>query len=170
MEVSRYRPRSVRASLLATLCCAALVVALGGWGWIGCAQAATAAGIAAFLEWLFRPRRLLEQLVEGEPLPIGAVDVSDYDKPIFAEVEALLVGVGVTTAGMALLFHVDPAAMLWIFAGTAAGSVPGALRDNRTLKRWESFNGRVFVERRGGFRRKFKLFVEDPAVAPLDAS
>ena len=149
MEVSRYRARSVRASLLATLCCASLVVALGGWGWIGCAQAATAAGIAAFLEWLFRPRRLLEQLVEGEPLPIGA---------------------GVTTAGMALLFHVDPAAMLWIFAGTAAGSVPGALRDNRTLKRWESFNGRVFVERRGGFRRKFKLFVEDPAVAPLDAS
>ena len=169
MEVSRYRPlSSAQAGLLAGLCFAALAVAVGGWGWIGCAEAATATGMAAFLDWLFRPRRVLEELANAEPLPIGAVDASDYERPGVAEFEAVLLGSGVTTAGAVLLFHVDPAAILWSFAGLATGSALRALKNNRMVARWEAFNGRVFVERRRGVRKP-RLYVEDPAVAPLDA-
>jgi hypothetical protein len=38
------------------------------------------------------------------------------------------------------------------------------------IRRWEAENGPVYTERRSGVKRKARLYVEDPAVAPLDAS
>jgi hypothetical protein len=170
VEVSRYRLLSVAwTSLLAILCCVAFAAALGDWGWRRFAEFGTGLGIAFLVDWLFRWRGVLKKLADAQPLPIGAVDVSDSDREILTLYVSLLVGFVGAGVLMALLFHDDTARTLWLVAGVVAGYAVAAVRDSRMLARWEASNGRVFVARKRGAGRKQSLYIEDPAAAPFDA-
>jgi hypothetical protein len=57
-----------------------------------------------------------------------------------------------------------------LLAGAATGLAVGSMRDSRMLARWEARNGRLFVEGKSCVIRRRRLYVEDPAVAPLDAT
>jgi positive regulator of sigma E activity len=171
VEVSRYRPLTLGwAGLLVAGVCVALAAIVGNWDWIRFAlECGTGAGVAVVID-RFTPRTsLFKKLDEVEPLPVGALDVSDSERDVLVVAVSLLATYLATTAVAVLLFRENAAAILAIMAGVAAGFTVRAARDSRMLERWEADNGRLFAERRWGVKRKSHLYVEDPAVAPLDA-
>jgi hypothetical protein len=171
VEVSRYRPGPLAwAWVLAALLLVGVAAAFEGSSWLrGFGTSAITAGVVGVID-RFRPRRsLLKRLADAEPLPVGALDVSDSQRDVFLfgrYIFTVLVG---TTAGLALLFG-DGAAAIQLGAGAAAGLAVGAAMDSRMIRRWEAENGRLYAERGSDAPRKGLLYVEDPAVAPLDAS
>jgi len=172
MEVSRYRPLSlVYANLLAGLLCLAVALALDRPRWgrvvIACAIGGSVAGL---VDRSFPRTRLFTKLEETQPLPLGAVDVSDPKDDILFFGAVLFASPLAVAAVAALLFHDSFTAGLGLLAGVPIGAALGSLRDGRIIKRWEARNGRLFLDGRHGFNRKRGLYVEDPAAVALDAS
>ena len=96
---------------------------------------------------------------------LRAADYAALTKPRLS----LLVLVA-TAAVQALLFRDGAATVIAAGAGVAAGLAIGAARDSRIIRRWEAENGRLYTGRQSDVERKRRLYVEDPAAAPLDAS
>jgi hypothetical protein len=172
VEVSRYRPGPLAwAWVLAALLLVGVAAAFDGSSWLrGFGTSAITAAVVGVVD-RFRPRRsLVKRLADAEPLPVGALDVSDSQRDVFLfgrYIFTVLVG---TTAGLALIFGDSAAAAIELGAGAAAGLAVGAAMDSRIIRRWEAENGRLYVERGSDAPRKGLLYVEDPATAPLDAS
>jgi hypothetical protein len=168
VEVSRYRPLSlVYGNLLAGLLCLAVALALDSsrWGRVVFA-CAIGLGVAGLVDRFVPRTRLFTTLEETQPLPLGAVDVSDPKDDILFFGAVMFA----SPLGVALLFHDGFTTGLGLLAGMPVGAALGSLRDSRVIKRWEAGNGRLFVEGRRGFKQKRSLYVEDPAAAALDAS
>jgi hypothetical protein len=161
----------VHGNLLAGFFCLAIALALDSSRWgrvvIACV---IGSGVAGLIDRFFRRTRLFTTLEETQPLPLGAVDVSDPKDDILffgAVMFASLLGVAAVAA---LLFHDSFTAGLGLLAGVPIGAALESLRDSRIIKRWEAGNGRLFTEGRRGFNRKRGLYAEDPAAAAIDAS
>jgi hypothetical protein len=174
VEVSRYRPSLLAwACVLATLLLVAVAAAIDSSSWLrGVGESAIAVGIPCVTA-LFVSRKLREslreKLADAQPLPLGAVDVSDSERDVFLFGAYLFAVFGGLTAILALLFHEGAATEVAVVAGALAGTAVGAVNDSRTIRRWEAGHGRIYTEGRSGIRRK-GLYVEDPAWVPLDAS
>jgi hypothetical protein len=172
VEVSRYRPGSPAwAWVLVTLLLVAVVAAFESSSWLrGIGASAITAGVVCVGD-RFMPRRWLrKRLADAQPLPVGAVDVSDYQRDVFLFGRYLFAMLVAQAAAQALLLRAGAATGIEVGAGVAAGLAIGAARDSRMIRRWEAENGRLFTERQSGVKRKGRLYVEDPAAAPLDAS
>lgn len=174
MEVSRYRPSLLAwACVLATLFFVAVAAVIDSSNWVpGVGEAAFEAGIACVTAaYLSRQLResVREKLADAQPLPLGAVDVSDSGRDVFL-FGACLFALFAGETAVLLLLHRDAATAGAIVAGASAGIAAGAVFDSRTIRRWEAGHGRIYTEGRSGIRRKGRLYVEDPAAAPLDAS
>jgi hypothetical protein len=172
VEVSRYRPGSlVWAWVLVTLLLVVVAAAFETSSWVrGVGACAVTAGVSYVVQRFWPRRSLLKRLADAQPLPVGAVDVSDSQRDAFLfgrDLFAVLVG---TAAVQALLFRDGAATVIAAGAGVAAGLAIGAARDSRIIRRWEAENGRLYTGRQSDVERKRRLYVEDPAAAPLDAS
>jgi hypothetical protein len=170
VEVSRYRPGSLAwAWVLVMLLLVAVAAASESSSWLrGFGVSGITAGVVCVGD-RFTPRRSLrKRLADAQPLPLGAVDVSDSQRDAFLFSRYLFAMLVVTAAVEALLFGASTG--LTVGAGAAAGIAIGTARDSRMIRRWEAENGRLYTERRSGAKRKGRLYVEDPAAAPLDAA
>jgi hypothetical protein len=134
----------------------------------GVSFCAITAGVVCVVDRFVPRRSLRKRLADAQPLPLGAVDVSDSQRDAFLFSRYLFAALVVTAAVEALLF--GAATGLEVGAGAAAGIAVGTARDSRMIKQWEAENGRLYTERRSDVKRKACLYVEDPAAAPLDAS
>jgi hypothetical protein len=155
--------------VLIALLLVAVATAFESSSWLrGVAFSAITAGVVCVGDRFVPRKRLKRLLADARPLPVEAVDVSDSQRDVFLFGRYLFAVLVVVAAGEALLF--GAATGIKVAAGAAAGLAVGAVRDSRIIRRWEAENGRLYTERRSGAKRKGRLYVEDPATAPLDAS
>ena len=172
MEVSRYRPGPLAwAWALAALLLVGVAAAFDGSSWLrGFSTSAITAAVVCMVDRFMPRRSLRKRLADAQPLPVGAVDVSDSQRDVFLFGRYLFAMIVAQAAVQALLFRVSATAGVEVGAGVAAGLAIGAARDSRIIRRWEAENGRLYRERRSDVKRMGCLYVEDPAWAPLDAS
>jgi hypothetical protein len=157
--------------MLVTLLLVAVAAAFETSSWLrGVGFCAITAGVVCVVDRFVPRRSLLERPADAQPLPVGAVDVSDSPRDAFLFGRYLFAMVVGMAAVQALLFRDGAATVIAAGAGVAAGVAVGAAKDSRIIRRWEAENGRLYTERRSGREAKGCLYVEDPAAAPLDAS
>ena len=160
--------------MLATLLLVAVAAVLDSSSWLrGAGESAIAVGVACVVTpFVSRKSRksLREKLADAQPLPLGAVDVSDSERDVFLFGAYLFAVFAGATTVLVLLFRDGAATAVAVVAGASAGIAVGAVIDSRTIRRWEAGHGRVYMEGTSGIRRKGHLYAEDPAAAPLDAS
>ena len=82
----------------------------------------------------------------------------------------LVVGVAAAAATTALSFHDSAPAVTAILVGVVTGLGVRDEKDSRTIRRWEAENGRLYTQGKSGISQKERLYVQDLAGAPLDAS